>query len=133
MPQGREARTSSDGDGILAGQDRRDGGGVRKANPEFEVFDDSADDGFGGTSPVGSYPSGASKWGFLDMAGNVFQWTGGDYDGRENRENCLPRAACKEIRGSGWITNPLNLRASFREGMDPANWFASLGFRCALN
>ena len=105
----------------------------KKANPEFEAFDDSADDGFGGTSPVGSYPSGASKWGLLDMAGNVFQWTGGDYDGRENRENCLPRAACKEIRGSGWITHPLNLRASFREGMDPANWFASLGFRCALN
>ncbi len=29
----------------------------------------------GGTTPVGAYPDGASPYGVLDMAGNVFEWT----------------------------------------------------------
>ena len=28
------------------------------------------------TCEVGKYPAGQSKWGVLDMAGNVFEWTG---------------------------------------------------------
>jgi formylglycine-generating enzyme required for sulfatase activity len=32
-----------------------------------------AEDGFSGTSPVGSFP--ANGYGLVDMAGNVWQWT----------------------------------------------------------
>ncbi len=32
-------------------------------------------EGGGDTKPVGSYPLGASPYGFLDMAGNVKEWT----------------------------------------------------------
>ena len=33
----------------------------------------------GGPMPVGSYPSGASPWGLLDMAGNASEWTSSRY------------------------------------------------------
>ncbi len=34
----------------------------------------ATDDGFDGTSPVGSFPAGVSRWGAHDMAGNVYEW-----------------------------------------------------------
>ncbi len=33
-------------------------------------------DGCPGLAPVGSFPLGASRWGCLDLAGNVYEWTG---------------------------------------------------------
>jgi formylglycine-generating enzyme required for sulfatase activity len=39
------------------------------------------DGGSGSTTPVGSYPSGTSPYGALDMVGNVLEWTG---------SRCLP-------------------------------------------
>ena len=48
-------------------------------NDQLCNFDHNVDD----TTPVGRYPSGASPYGCLDMAGNVWEWTNEkDSDGR---------------------------------------------------
>jgi len=39
--------------------------------------------GSGGTTPVGSYPAGASPYGLLDLAGNVWVWV--EPDGGDDR------------------------------------------------
>ncbi len=47
--------------------------------PWGDAFDptllNSADKGPFSTTPVGSFPGGASPWGALDMAGQVYEWT----------------------------------------------------------
>jgi formylglycine-generating enzyme required for sulfatase activity len=46
-----------------------------------------------GTAPVGSYPTGATVFGCLDMAGNVNQWTSSPWD--KTNKYCV-------IRGGSW-------------------------------
>jgi formylglycine-generating enzyme required for sulfatase activity len=78
------------------------------------------DEAVGRTTPVGSYSAGASPYGALDMAGNVWEWTRSEYrdypydpdDGREDTSN--PSEAQFVIRGGGWGNRSSNLRASNR-------------------
>lgn len=73
------------------------------------------------TTAVGTYPAGASKQGLLDMAGNVWQWTGSDYE-----------AGAKEIRGGGRDGRARYLRASSRDSAGPSRRSDDIGFRCAM-
>lgn len=81
-----------------------------------------ASDGFNRTAPVGSYPAGASPFGLLDMAGNVWEWTSSPY---------TPHGDQVALRGGGWGNDPYCLRASYRHGNPPGIGLDMVGFRCA--
>jgi formylglycine-generating enzyme required for sulfatase activity len=78
------------------------------------------DDGWGGTAPPGSYPRGASKWGQLDLAGNVWEWTTGLSDGK------------REFRGGGWYDMHRWLRSSAKLSVTPETGAINLGIRCVV-
>ena len=84
-------------------------------------IDYSEDDGYASTAPVGSFPAGATRWGLLDMAGNVSNWTASSYDSKN-----------KELRGGSWSGIPQSLRASHRDRYAPLGWSDDAGFRCVL-
>jgi len=93
----------------------------------------------GGTAPVGSYPSGASPYGVLDMAGNVYQWCSdwfsADYPKTAPLVNPTGPATGKErvLRGGSWNFFAPNSFFSFRRfGQAPDRRTNGLGFRCAI-
>ncbi len=95
------------------------------------------DDGYADTAPVGSYPAGASPYGVMDMAGNVWEWTSTiimpyPYDPNDGREN--PDVYAERVwRGGTWSNGTWWLRASVRYRSIPTYWNVNLGFRCAAS
>lgn len=99
----------------------------------------SADELAVSTSPVGSFPSGASPYGCLDMAGNVRQWCSDWYD-RDYWESSRgpdptgPASGQDRVqRGSSWnyFSAADNFRASFRAYDNPDSQYVKYGFRGA--
>ena len=90
----------------------------------------------GGTKPVGSYPNGASMYGALDMAGNVWEWVADWYDADyyENSPSQNPTGPAsgtyRVLRGGSWLNNGGFLRASLRVRNYPGNSSSIIGFRC---
>jgi len=86
------------------------------------------------TAPVGSYPTGASPFGVLDLAGNVWEWVQdwfGPYPGGAVRNPTGPsNGAWRLIRGGSWNLVPGVLRSSNRAWFVPEYRSISLGFRC---
>ncbi len=94
-----------------------------------------------GTSPVGSFPEGASPYGALDMAGNVWEWCD-DVDDAAFYENGPPfnpkstarlgdKRARYVMRGGSFMYDARALRTFARIGYDPHYRVAEVGFRCA--
>ncbi len=91
----------------------------------------------GETVPVGQYPKGASPFGVLDMAGQVWEWTTSiykpyPYDPRDGREH-LATAAPRVARGGSSSSTAQGLTATSRQILSPARMatgHAYIGFRC---
>ena len=95
------------------------------------------DDGYRYTSPVGSYPVGASPYGALDMAGNVWEWCqdwyGADYYAvSPQRDPQGPDSGdYRVVRGGSWYVDEWFVRAADRFRSVPDNRSLNFfGFRC---
>lgn len=93
-------------------------------------------DGYDTTSPVGSFPDGASPFGVLDMGGNVWEWTAdwrGPYPDAPVTDPRGPMDGTRRaLRGGGWMNlSPDAERAAFRNWGEPIVRVNTLGFRCA--
>ena len=99
-------------------------------------------DGFRFTAPVGAIPEGASPYGLLDVAGNVWEWTASEPDARDLlREDGTPRfehfgvapEIVRVIRGGSWSSPAFTLRVTWRSLALLGEPTSDLGFRCAYD
>jgi iron(II)-dependent oxidoreductase len=94
--------------------------------------------GSGTTQPVGSKPAGASPYGVLDMAGNLWNWTNDWYadDYFQNSPTNNPQGPSsgeyKVIKGSDWgMRVSAELASTVRFNYAPLGQGYLIGFRCA--
>jgi formylglycine-generating enzyme required for sulfatase activity len=99
--------------------------------------DQSINDGYKFTAPVGSYPAGASPYGAYDMAGNVWEWVQDRYDdtyydSSPSSNPAGPFSGANRInRGGSWNNESRYLRAAERDSFSPVTAYDVYGFRCA--
>jgi formylglycine-generating enzyme required for sulfatase activity len=115
-------------------------GGDGRIYPWGDQFDanryDTSEGGKGTTTPVGTYPGGASPWGAQDMAGNVWEWTSGLYmpypyrstDGRDHTDSFGARV----LRGGSWSSDAWGVRTAYRRDNMPVGTYDDAGFRLVL-
>jgi formylglycine-generating enzyme required for sulfatase activity len=105
----------------------------------LNYYDSSEGHCVGDTAPVGSSPSGASPYGAVDVAGNVWEWVNDWYD--MDYYDTSPYAnppgpasgAYKVLRGGGWSSYLNHVRVAYRTYyFDTAPYVSSsvIGFRC---
>jgi formylglycine-generating enzyme required for sulfatase activity len=129
-------------------------GGKHMANTWQGLFPvtNTAEDGFVGTSPVGSFP--ANGYGLYDMAGNVWQWCSDWYRVDSNIE-AASKNVCRDprgptesydpgdpyspkrvVKGGSFLCNPSyceSFRPSARRGTPPDTGSSHTGFRCVIS
>ena len=130
-----KAARGTDGRNYPWGNIPPDTGGRYRANYKVERY--GATNRYSNTSPVGSFPLGASPYGVMDMAGNVWEWCSDWYDSGYYRkaptQNSTGPSAGKHrvLRGGAWLNDDtFYLRCAARGWHAPALRFHYVGFRC---
>jgi formylglycine-generating enzyme required for sulfatase activity len=95
-----------------------------------------AETGIGATSSVGCFQAGASPYGCLDMAGNVWEWCQSKfkeyrYDPDDGRED-LASEGGRVVRGGSFRGSPGSVRCAYRGSPPPAGRGDGLGFRVVV-
>jgi len=93
----------------------------------------------GDTTPVGSYPAGATPEGVRDLAGNVVEWVQDhwheSYEGAPEDGSpweASEAGAGRVMRGGAWGVTAQGCRSACRSGnSSPLDRGGALGFRCA--
>jgi formylglycine-generating enzyme required for sulfatase activity len=102
-------------------------------NTSFAWSDRQLDDGYPESSPVGSFPRGASPFGIEDMAGNVWEWCGDFFEAYKSTTKMDPRGptngAKRVYRGGSWKSRFASLRTTARSANLPNFSCNDLGFR----
>jgi serine/threonine-protein kinase len=99
----------------------------------------------GDITPVGKYPHGASPYGCLDMAGNVWEWTsslwgddwekpyfGYPYDPNDGREDPEGEYFFHVMRGGAFNYSGGDVRCACRVLFGPEFWIVGVGFRVVM-
>jgi formylglycine-generating enzyme required for sulfatase activity len=102
------------------------------------TYCNTAEGGLEEMAPVGSYPQGASPYGVLGMAGNVWEWTSSaradyPYDPADGRE-AVKEGDCSRriVRGGSFLLDRRYARCAVRYGADPLRRTWVYGFRVVV-
>ena len=98
--------------------------------------DESVNDGYQFIAPVDSYPEGASPYGALNMAGNVWEWCSTaareDSNGYRN-DNVLEGNENRALRGGSYDYDLQVVRCAYRSVGTPRYHYSHIGFRLATS